>query len=111
MCTGGWSVAGRTVDTGERGGAIATDSRAWDDAEDWQHRVPAMGRGTCREKCRRRGDDVGAGDRELRWGRGEDSCGGWACGRTTLGCVLLLLRRAVALAGVDKMAGVFLGLW
>jgi hypothetical protein len=38
-------------------------------------------------------------------GKGDSGAiGGWACGRTTLGCVLLL-RRAGALAGVDRMAG------
>jgi hypothetical protein len=34
-------------------------------AEDWHHRVPAMGRGTCPAKCRGRGDGTGAEDGEL----------------------------------------------
>jgi hypothetical protein len=39
----GGNVAGNTVDTGERGGAIGADSRACEGVEDWQHRAPAMG--------------------------------------------------------------------
>jgi hypothetical protein len=56
-----------------------------------------MGRGTCLAKCRRRGRGAGAGDGELRWGRGEDSCG------ESRGC---------ATGGVATHAGVTgMGMW
>jgi hypothetical protein len=45
-------------------GAIGADSRAWEGAEDGQHRVPVMGRGTGLVKRRIRGDETGAEDGE-----------------------------------------------
>jgi hypothetical protein len=67
MCTGEWSVAGRrTVDTGEQCHATGADNRAWKGAEDCQHGVPGMGRGTYPAKRRGRGGRGGAEDKDSR---------------------------------------------
>ena len=67
MCTGEGSVAGRTVDPGERCGAIGAESRAWEGAGDWQYPVPEMGR---RNGCRGWGCMVGKGERSCDESRG-----------------------------------------
>ncbi len=85
MCTGEWSVAGRTVDTEERGGVIGANSqgmiRCWEwvlpDAEGQHQGVPAMGRGKRREKRRGRGYGMGAEDGELWSGRVRSGAADW----------------------------------